>query len=278
MPSKFINHNGYIADSSKAIFSCHNRAFRYGDGLFETIRMINGKIKLLKEHYHRLSKGMHLLKMHIPDQFSISFFDNLIKELLKKNSLTQNARIRVTIYRNEGGLYVPFDNAISYLIEVEPLKSEVCQLNEKGYKIDIFSEAYKPTYPLSNLKTTNCLIYILAGLYKTENDLDDCVIMNSNNHIAEAISSNIFIYQNKLLLTPSLNDGCVEGIMRNQIIQLAKDNDIQISERSLTYHDLANADEVFLTNAIDGIKWVGQFKDKMYKNGLAIFLSNKIEA
>lgn len=272
----YINYNGKLLSEDTVIVTSSNRAFRYGDGLFESVRMINYKLFFFDEHYNRLLNGMIFLKMIVPEFFTKEYFLSAILKLAKKNKISGNARIRLTVFRNQGGLYAPIDNTVSYLIEVFEINSDKYLLNKNGIKIDIFNGAYKTTHVLSNFKTANCLVYVLAGIYKDENKLDDCIILNNNNNIAEAISSNIFIVKNNQLLTPPLTDGCVSGIMRGIVMRLTCNNKILVTESSINYSDLLNADEVFLTNVIEGIKWVEFFRSKKFSNNIAKLLTGKL--
>ena len=157
-----VNYNGKIIAADQALFTAKNRGFKYGDGLFETIRVFEGKIPFLDYHYDRLHKGFSILKFDIPNFYSIDFFR---KEIFKLTNGKGNHRIRVSIFRSEGGFYTPSNNHSEFLIENELLQNSSFQLNEKGLRIAIF-EAIKITHNIfSPLKTCNSLPYILAGIY-----------------------------------------------------------------------------------------------------------------
>ena len=268
MKNQFINFNGTIIPSHIPLFTISNRAFCYGDGLFETIRVMNSVPLFLTDHIQRLTNGMKSLKMNVPDFFSPDFFKQKILELTKKNKLQNNLRVRLQIFRNGNGLYTPESNDVSYCIQVEKLPDTAKKyfLNKKGFKVDVYEKFSKPISEISNLKTCNALYYILAGLHKKEKNLDDCLLLNYNRNIAEASSSNIFIVRKNIFFTPSLKDGCVAGVMRKQIIELLKKNKKVIHECSLSVQDLLKADEIFLTNIINGIRWVEHFRGSAYRN------------
>jgi 4-amino-4-deoxychorismate lyase len=139
-------------------------------------------------------------------------------------------------------------------------------LNEKGWQIDIFEDHRKTLNKLSSLKSTNSLPYILAGIYKKEKKLDECIILNELGNISEAITSNIFIVYNGVFYTPSLNKGCIGGIMRKVIIDMVKEGGREVQECPLNPNALLRADEVFLTNSINGIRWVNAYRMKRYFN------------
>lgn len=271
----YICYNGDFVKEALFRTDHKNRAFRYGDSLFETIRVSSKNILLFDAHIERLTSSMSFLKMEIPAAFNKDELGKQIIKLLNLNRLFQGVRVRLTVYRTEGGLYTPTSNKINYIIEAEKLDNEKYILNTKGLVIDIFKDFKKPLNRLSNLKTNNAIPYILAGIYKTERNLGDCLLLNENNNIIEAISSNLFVVKGRNIFTPSLDDGCLDGVMRNRIIEIALElNYIVFEDASIRENDLIDADELFLTNAISGIKWIGAFKSKRYYNNSAkLFVS-----
>jgi branched-chain amino acid aminotransferase len=262
---QYINLNGTHLTAEQPALHHTNRAFQYGDALFETMHA-NGKVvQFFDQHMQRLIKAMGMLKMDIPPKISGKTIEKEITRLLHKNRHLKGARVRLTVFRNPGGKYTPEDNSCSYLIESQKLDHDTYQLNDKGLFIDVFPGLKKPVHPLSNLKTTNDLIYIMAGLHKKEHGLDECLLLNEKGEITEAISSNVFVVYNRVLSTPPLASGCLEGIMREQIIECAGALNIRVSDsQPLTPEELMQADEVFLTNAIKGIQWVGGIRQKRY--------------
>jgi branched-chain amino acid aminotransferase len=262
----FVNHNGELIADTTPLFTADNRAFQYGDGLFETIRFVNGVPLFFEDHFHRLLSGMMLLQMKFEDKPDLDYFKEQIVLLCDKNNHSAAARVRLELYRKPGGYYTPDESLAGFIIQTEALASPVFEIAQKGLKIDIYKEVQRPLDKLSNLKTVNSLPFVLAGLYKKQKGFDDCLLFNSAGTIAESISSNIFMVRQGVLYTPSLNEGCVAGIMRLQVIKIAKQQGKKIIEKSLTVDELLLADEVFLTNAITGIRWVVAFRDKRYFN------------
>lgn len=271
-------YNGHLISLYEPAVSFTNRAFRYGDSIFESIRVANGKVMFLRDHISRLKLGMTVLRMNLPAEFNTENIDALIQLLLVKNHLGRDARIRMTVFRNEGGFYTPETNDISFLIEAEAMDCEGYELNQKGLWADIYTDMKKQINKLSNIKHGNALFYVMAGLAKTSMKLDDCFLINENGSICEAISSNIFVVKNGALYTPPITDGCVDGIMRKQIFRLSSTYKILTFESPLTVNSLMNGDEVFLTNAINGLQWVGQYKSKFYTNRMATFFVEKLNA
>lgn len=272
----YINHNGNFALSDAPIVSANNRSFRYGDALFETIRLANYNPQFLKEHLQRLIAGMEVLKMERNPNLNSTFLEHAILELAQKNNVTSDGRVRLTVYRNEGGLYAPSDNQVSFVIEVYPLDEKGYILNQKGYTVDLFTEFKKAQNALSSIKSANSAIYVMAGIHKIHNKLDECLLLNDKHHIIEGISSNIFAVKNGVLYTPPVGDGCVDGVMRKKIIEIAQANKIAVYEISIMQNVLLGADELFLTNTINGIRWVVAYKQKRYFNDTSQKLTQKL--
>lgn len=250
-----INFNGKIFPSDQAILNSQNRAFLYGDALFETIRMSEGKILFLENHVNRLLEGLHFFKYKVPKKFNLSFFKKEIKKITSGNS-----RVRITIFRSTGGLYTPKNNRPQFLISTSPLTSSHFSLNKKGLHIGIFDEIKLSCSPISNFKTCNSSPYILAGLNKQERNLDDVLLLNEKGRISEASSSNIFFIKKNKIITPSLSEGCVAGTMRKTILEIANEKNYIIQENPIKLTHLQKFDEVWLTNAISGIKWVAKIE------------------
>lgn len=278
MTDVFCIYNGHLISLYEPAVSFSNRAFRYGDSLFETIRVKQNKIMFLPDHIRRIKIGMTTLRMNVPAEYNTAIIEQFINELLLKNNIKGDARVRLTIFRNEGGFYTPETNDISFLIETEVLGSNGYELNQKGYWVDIYAEIKKSINKLSNIKTGSALLYVMAGLTKTSLKLDDCFLVNDQGQIIETISSNIFIVKNGTISTPPISEGCVDGIMRKQILNLAQQHKILSFEQSITVNSLMNADEVFITNSIKGVEWIGQFKNKFYTNRMAVFFNEKLNA
>jgi branched-chain amino acid aminotransferase len=264
----YINVDGFLYKEDEPVFKISNRAFKYGDALFETIRIINGEPQFLEDHFIRLKKGMQILKMPAGG-ISFSQLKDQIVRLIEKNHIKHGGRIRLTVFRSGEGLYAPENQGKSFAIEAIPLESNKYGLNEKGLTIDVYNDLKIHRNVLSQIKTTNKIPQVLTGIYKTENNLDDCLVLNDQGRIAEALSSNIFLYKNNNLYTPSLDEGCMDGVMRKQVLKIAKELNINVFEGMLNGSMLLQADEMFLTNAIQGLQWVVSYGQKRYFNKAA---------
>ncbi|MHC1705496.1 MAG: aminotransferase class IV [Tenuifilaceae bacterium] len=274
---KYIWINGEMVISDTPILTSDNRSFLYGDGLFETIHAYGTLGRNLNLHISRIKQGMKLLNIEIPTYFDEQMLSKEITRLLNKNRYFGSARVRLTVFRNPGGKYTPTDNAAGFLIEADPLETKMYELNSKGIVVDIFTELKKPLNPLSSIKSCNSLFYILAGIYQEKNGLNDCILINSNDRIAEAISSNIFIVKGDTLFTPSVSEGCIPGIMREVIIKVAPKIGFNVKNQvAIPPQNLLDCDEVFLTNSITGIKWVVAFRQQRYFNKVSKLLTDVI--
>ncbi len=262
-----VSYNGEILEDYELEMHVDNRAFKYGDSVFETMKFSNGKINFWEDHYFRLMSAMRILRMEIPMNFSPEFIEAKIEELIQaKHSEKQTNRIRLSIVRQDGGLYTPTSNDIDYLIETTVIEDVEYELNETGLKMDVFKDHFKPKGLLSNIKSTNCLIYTVAGIFARENELDDVVLINEDKHVVESVSSNVFLIKGDKLITPTIGSGCLRGVIRKNILKIASKAGLEVEERDFSPFEIQRADEMFLTNAIKGIQWVASFKKKSFTN------------
>ena len=268
----FVSVNGGIVVRENAQLSPGDHSYRYGDGLFETMKLIKGNILFEDYHFERLFLGLKTLQFKIPPLFTKQKISEQVKKLCSKNNCEESARVRLSVSRGNGGLY-DCDNQFSYLIESWPLEQR--GFNENGLILDIFPDARKSIDIFSNLKSANYLPYVMAAIWAKENKLNDALILNQHERICDSTIANVFWVKDDKIFTPSLNEGCVAGVLRRRILdcrlQIA---DFSVNEAVLTKNILLNADEVFLTNVITGIRWVKQCGDKIYENKMA----NKIFA
>jgi branched-subunit amino acid aminotransferase/4-amino-4-deoxychorismate lyase len=275
---EYILYNDEFISANQPVLSVSNRSFKYGDGLFESMRMANGKLKFAEQHAERLAEGMKALKIDGSALLDAYFLKQKTAELAKKNKYKGNVRFRFSVYRDAEGLYTPENNKSGYVLESSALHEADYQLNKKGLIIDVYDELAKPINKLSNYKTSNALIYVMAGLYRKQHRLDDVFMLNQNGFLCESMSSNLFVVYDKQIYTPALSEGCVAGVMRDVVMDLAKSNAIPIIEAQLNPEVLKEAEEVFVTNAVSGIRWVMGYGRKRYFNENAKMLSALLNA
>jgi len=273
-----INFNGNISESSTNLLSVNNRGFAYGDALFETLKIVNGRILYWEDHYFRLMASMRILRMDIPMNFTLEFIEEEIVKTLKANNLENNsARVKLTINRKTGGLYDPEKNEVDYLITVNSLNENSYFINEGIYTVDLFKDFFIAPGLLSNIKTNNRILNVVGSIYARENELNNCLILNTNKAVVEGLNANIFLVKGKSIKTPPLDDGCIKGILRKQIIDIINDSsELELNESSISPFELQKADELFLTNVITGIQPISQYRKKKFATTLASSLLDKL--
>ena len=261
-----INFNGELLFKENIKLTTDNRGFKYGDGIFETIKVVHKKVIFWEDHYFRLMASMRMLRMKIPMEFTLEFLE---KEILKTVDVLEGGasfRVRLNVFRKDGGLYTPKTNAIDYLIEA----SESNYKTKETYEIDVFKDFYNYSGLLSTIKTNNRMLNTLASIYANENDLDNCILVNERKGVVEVANANIFIVKNNIVKTPALTEGCIKGVVRSKVIDiLIKNKDFTIEETVISPFEIQKADEVFITNAIMGIQAVTKYKKKSFNTDLA---------
>jgi len=263
-------YNGEFYPSNQPILSINNRSFRYGDGLFESIRVVNGEVYNFEAHFTRLIEGMRMFNIETPEYFTIEYFENQIKSLIQHNGIHKGGRVKLTIYRKgEVASYYSETNEPGFIIEAESFSSNEFELSTDGIDIDVFDEITKPLNKYASFKTTNAFFYVSAIHAAKEKGLGDHLLINEKMNIIESTNSNFFIVSNGILYTPPLSSGCVGGTMRMKVINLALANNIKVYESSITAGHLLSCDEIILTNAIQGIKWVRSYKTKRFFHKMA---------
>lgn len=278
MSQQYLLFNDEFHAVDTPVLTASNRGFKFGDGLFESMRFMNGKLQFADLHADRLVAGMKALKMDGHALMDDYFLRQKTAELAKRNKWNGNARLRLSVYREGAGVYTPEINKAGYVLEGIPLKTNQYELNSKGLIIDVFDEMTKSINKLSNFKTSNALLYVMAGIFKNQNRLDEAMILNQNGFLCESISANVFVVYNNQIYTPALTEGCVSGVMRTAIMQLAKMNDMELIEAQINPEILKEAEEVFITNATQGIQWVMGYGRKRYFNEVSKFLIEKLNA
>ena len=257
-----INFNGLISPKEDLKLSHKNRAFKYGDAVFDTLKYKDGHIPFLEDHYFRIMSSTRMLRMKIPMNFNLDYYKDEILKTIRANKF-EDARIRVTIFRKDGGLYTPETNNIDFLIEVNKLS-----LNDPTpYKIELFKDFQVQPGLLSTIKSNNRLINVLASIFASEFNFQNCILINENKNIVEAINANIFIIKGFNIYTPALEEGCINGIVRKKIIEMIEGQNVyKIHQTSISPFELLKCDEIFLTNSIVDVQSVSSFRKKEYGN------------
>ncbi|HLW30794.1 MAG TPA: aminotransferase class IV [Aequorivita sp.] len=266
-----VNFNGSLVEAKNAQVSLNNRAFNYGDAVFETLRILNGKIFFWEDHYFRLMASMRILRMEIPMNFTMEYLEEEILKTYKSVDPLQNSfRAKLIVWRESGGRYTPDSNEIGYSIGVESLTEQSYILNNNPCEIELFKDYYVPANLLSTLKSTNRLVNILGGIFASENGYQNCLLLNEHKQVVEALNGNIFIISDSVIKTPPLADGCLNGVLRKQLLSILKKLPAyQVKEEFISPFELQKADELFITNVISGIIPVTKYRKKEYGNVVA---------
>lgn len=270
-----VNINGLIIESNKASLSIENRGLSLGDAVFETIK-VNERPLFWESHYFRLMSSMRILRMEIPMHFTLEFLEIQIMDLLKAINLNSKSyRIKLIVYRSGGGSYTPDSRDIEYMITAKPLANDIYLINESKYEIELFKDYFVAPNLLSNIKTNNKVLNVVGSIFAQENNYQNCLILNTNRNVIEALNGNVFLLKDGIVKTPPLSDGCLKGVLREQVIKIISDLDHYIiQEVIISPFELQKADAIFITNVIQGINSVTRYRKKTYSDDLARELIN----
>ena len=273
-----INYNGTLLPQEERVITNNNRAFKYGDGVFDTSKYVQGKLLFWEEHYLRLMAGMRILRMQIPMSFSMEFLEEGMLKLIAENNLESSAvRVQITVFHKDSQLYTPTTNTVDYLIETTPLTTPFYTLSEAPYEVELFKDFYVQADLLATVKHTNRMVNTLGSIFAEENDYQNCILLNYNKSVAGALDGNLFVVEGNTLRTPPLTDGAMNGITRKMLIKaLAKVPDYKVVEASISPFELQKADELFITNTIVGIQPITQYRKKTYTREVAKNLLGKL--
>ncbi len=269
--SKII-FNHQIFKQEEFHISVNNRAFLYGDGLFESIKIINGNAFNLEAHLSRLFAGIEALKLE--NSSSKDGFRKDIHLLINENKISKGGTIKIIVFREEGGKYLPKNSKASSVLMSEKSEDNLFTLNKKGLELGLYKSQLKPANSISNLKTMSALQSVMCSLDTQQKSLDDCLMFNSENRIIESANSNVFFVKNDVIFTPKLSEGCVDGTMRNLMLKFPE---FEIKETRVNLEEILQADEVFLSNAIQGVKWAAQIENRKFnQKKIAEYLTEKL--
>lgn len=271
-----INFNGTLVTQESNILT-QNRGFLYGDAVFETVKIVNSKVLYLEDHYFRLMASMRVVRMEIPMHFTMEYFEEQLLMLVDKMGISESARVRITVFRNDGGYYLPIDQTVSFLVHATALDTILYSFEEKDYEVDLFKDFYITKQLLSSIKSTNRMLNVTASIFANENGLDNCLLLNDVKNVIEAIQGNIFMVVGGRLVTPPVSEGCLNGVMRKQVLNLAKTiQGLEVVEEIISPFDLQKADELFITNVIKGIQPITKYRKKTFKTNVSQQLVGKL--
>jgi len=271
-----INFNGIIVSNDTSLLT-QNRGFLFGDAVFETVKIVDSKILFLEDHYFRLMSSMRVIRMEIPMNFTMEYLEEQILALATAKNSALSARARITVYRNDGGYYLPKNNTVSFLINVESIDNKIYSITQGEYVVDLYTDFYVTKQLLSSIKSTNKIINVTASIFANENGLDNCLLLNDSKNVIEALQGNIFMLKGNKLITPPVSQGCLNGVMRRQVLALArKIENLEVVEEAISPFDLQKSDELFITNVIKGIQPVTKYRKKEFSTNLSTILVQKL--
>ena len=275
-----FNFNGELLHKNTDFLNENNRGVQLGDAVFEELRVINGDVIFLEDHYLRLMSSMRILRMEIPMNFTMEFMEEEILKLICEDGLRETKQIKFTVYRNTSdNNFSKSDNSISYFITSTTLINPFFVLDDKAYEVELFKDFYKNSSMLSNLDTNNKILNVVGSIYAQENDYQDCLLLNERKQVIEALNGNVFIVKDNQVKTPPITDGCVNSVIRKKIIDIvSKLNEVEFLEESLSPFELQKADELFIANNVNGLVSISKYRKKDFVNTTAKSLIGKLNA
>ncbi|MGB2760918.1 aminotransferase class IV [Maribacter stanieri] len=275
-----FNFNGELLHKNTDFLNENNRGVQLGDAVFEELRVINGDVIFLEDHYLRLMSSMRILRMEIPMNFTMEFMEEEILKLISEDGLRETKQIKFTVYRNTSdNNFSKSDNSISYFITSTTLINPFFVLDDKAYEVELFKDFYKNSSMLSNLDTNNKILNVVGSIYAQENDYQDCLLLNERKQVIEALNGNVFIVKGNQVKTPPITDGCVNSVIRKKIIDIvSKLNEVEFLEESLSPFELQKADELFIANNVNGLVSITKYRKKDFVNTTAKSLIGKLNA
>ena len=261
--SRYYDLNGSLIGQNQPFAGPEHRGLRYGDGLFETMLLMDGCVPLYHLHESRLSESAQILGYKLEPNFFITL-KRRIRLLIEAQQSTEYGRLRLSIFRKGSGTYFPEQQEVDSLLEFIPVAAGQLLQMAPHLIIDVYHHHRKPINTLGGLKTSNALLYILAGAWSREQQLSDAVILNEKGRICETVNSNLFVIKRDEIWTPPLSEGCLMGVMRAYVLQLFRSLQITVKEIPLEINVLDEVDEVFLTNGYWGIQPVMGYKRLRY--------------
>ena len=273
-----VNFNGNIQESSSILIE-NNRGFLFGDSIFETIKVLDNKVLFLEDHYFRLMASMRICRMEIPMNFTMEYFESQILNLVQSLKTANSYRVRFSVYRDTEGFYLPKSRNLQFIVTASPLNSNLYVFGKENYEVELYKDFYITKQLLSTLKTNNKMLQIIGSIFADENGYDNCLVLNDEKNVVEALQSNLFMKTGNVIVTPPVSDGCLNGIMRKQVLEILKRTEgIEVKEISISPFDLQKADELFLTNVIFGIQPITKYRKKVYTTDFAADVLKKLNA
>ena len=271
-----INYNGNIQENSNLTLE-NNRGFLFGDAVFETVKVVNNVVLFAEDHYFRLMASMRICRMEIPMNFTLEYFEEQILNLSNSQNISDSCRARMTFFRDSDGFYLPNSNDVGFIVTAQKLNTKEYSVSNDFYEVELYKDFYISKHLLSTLKTTNKMINITGSVFAKENDYHNCILLNDDKSVVEALNGNLFMKIGNTISTPPVSDGCLNGIMRKQLITIInKMEGYECVEKSISPFDLQKSDELFITNVISGIQPITKYRKKEFGIDFSIKLNDKL--
>jgi 4-amino-4-deoxychorismate lyase len=262
-----IYSNNAFVSSEETIFTVDNRAFQYGDGIFETMLCKNNAIQYFSDHFARLQKSMSCMELTNDVCSNEEELQNIIQELIKKNNYSPNVRIKLMVHRNWGGLYAPetTDGILTILVK------ELTKITQTTKEYVVFSDDVRNHYHKGSMfKLLSSGRYVLAGLEMKRKKANDIIITDIDGNISECLQANIFWIKDNTVFTPGIETGCIDGIMRKQIQQYCNINNVEFKTGFFNITALEKSEIVFAGN-ISGLTPFEQIEKVKFRMENALF-------
>ena len=271
-----INYNGNIQENSNLTLE-NNRGFLFGDAVFETVKVVNNVVLFAEDHYFRLMASMRICRMEIPMNFTLEYFEEQILNLSNSQNISDSCRARMTFFRDSDGFYLPNSNDVGFIVTAQKLNTKEYSVSNDFYEVELYKDFYISKHLLSTLKTTNKMINITGSVFAKENDYHNCILLNDDKSVVEALNGNLFMKIGNTISTPPISDGCLNGIMRKQLIAIInKMEGYECVEKSISPFDLQKSDELFITNVVSGIQPITKYRKKEFGIDFSIKLNDKL--
>lgn len=259
-----VAYDGKIIPEKDCILLPDNRSFRYGDGFFETIRMVNGVMPFFQAHMQRIATSLELLQLSRPHTYTAAYFENIVRELVQRQNPEGTVRIRISFFRDSIHDTIPH-----FLVQCRAMDQAYPSFNMEGLTVGICEEVQLPVDRYACLKHSSRMPYTMASLWAKRNGLQEAILINGRHQVADATIANVFVVRGDEIFTPGLDSGCVAGVMRGYLLQQFRENHIICKETALTPDDIRSADELFFTNALYGMRWVAACEGTLFKNNMS---------
>ena len=258
---------GKLVDEADAKVSVFDHGLLYGDGVFEGIRVYGGRVFLHKQHIDRLYESAKAIRLTIP--MTPGDMIAAVEATVKANNIG-DGYIRLVVTRGAGslGLDIRKTSNPQVIIIADTISLYPPETYTKGMNLVTASTIRNHPGALSpRIKSLNYLNNIMARIEGTDAGMVEALMLNHKGEVAECTGDNIFIVKNRVLLTPGLDAGILEGLTRNAVIELAREGGYEVREAAMTRHDLYVADEMFLTGTAAEVVAVVSLDGRKIGNG-----------